>query len=133
LTHSLDLRTGGVAKAVCDLSDAFKTKNVENFVFDNPSSKQLNPLLEANLVIAHGLWQWPGRSAVKLKKKYDVPYIVFPHGMLDPWFKENYPLKHLKKTIILVLEAIQNHERCLCGLFYYGRGEKTFQQNILAI
>ena len=99
LTHSLDLRTGGVAKAVCDLSNAFKTKKVENLIFDNPSSKQLNSLLEANLVIAHGLWQWPGRSAVRLKKEYDVPYIVFPHGMLDPWFKENYPLKHLKKQL----------------------------------
>jgi glycosyltransferase involved in cell wall biosynthesis len=99
LTHSLDLRTGGVAKAVCDLSDAFNTKKVENLIFDNPSSKQLNPLLGANLVIAHGLWQWPGRSAIRLKKKYDVSYIVFPHGMLDPWFKENYPLKHLKKQI----------------------------------
>ena len=99
LTHSLDPRTGGVAKAVCDLSDAFKNKNVENFVFDNPSSKQLNPLLGANLVIAHGLWQWPGSSALSFKRKYDIPYIVFPHGMLDPWFKENYPLKHLKKQL----------------------------------
>ncbi len=99
MTHSLDLRTGGVAKAVCDLSDAFNTKKVENLIFDKPSSKQLNPLLGNNLVIAHGLWQWPGRSALRLKKKYDVPYIVFPHGMLDPWFKENYPLKHLKKQI----------------------------------
>ena len=26
-----------------------------------------------------------------------VPYHVFTHGMLDPWFKHTYPLKHLKK------------------------------------
>ena len=25
------------------------------------------------------------------------PYLVFPHGMLDPWFKKTYPFKHLKK------------------------------------
>jgi glycosyltransferase involved in cell wall biosynthesis len=25
------------------------------------------------------------------------PYLVFPHGMLDPWFKRRFPLKHLKK------------------------------------
>src|SRR6202035_5181428 len=24
---------------------------------------------------------------------------VFPHGMLDPWFKEAFPLKHLKKWL----------------------------------
>jgi glycosyltransferase involved in cell wall biosynthesis len=27
----------------------------------------------------------------------DIPYFVYPHGMLDPWFKRTYPLKHLKK------------------------------------
>ncbi len=27
------------------------------------------------------------------------PYFVFPHGMLDPWFKETFPLKHLKKWL----------------------------------
>ena len=27
------------------------------------------------------------------------PYVVFPHGMLDPWFKRRYPLKHLKKWL----------------------------------
>lgn len=26
-----------------------------------------------------------------------LPYYVFTHGMLDPWFKHTYPLKHLKK------------------------------------
>jgi glycosyltransferase involved in cell wall biosynthesis len=28
-----------------------------------------------------------------------TPYFVFPHGMLDPWFKQTYPLKHLKKWL----------------------------------
>jgi glycosyltransferase involved in cell wall biosynthesis len=28
-----------------------------------------------------------------------IPYYVFPHGMLDPWFKETFPLKHLKKWL----------------------------------
>ena len=68
LTHSLDLRTGGVAKAVCDLSDALNVKGVENFISDNLSSKYYHRFLGTDLVIAHGLWQWPGRSALRLKK-----------------------------------------------------------------
>jgi len=24
---------------------------------------------------------------------------VYPHGMLDPWFRRTYPLKHLKKWL----------------------------------
>ena len=43
--------------------------------------------------IAHGLWQWPGQRARELGN----PYLVYPHGMLDPWFKKSYPIKHLKK------------------------------------
>src|SRR6202030_4246906 len=32
-------------------------------------------------------------------KRRGVPYYVFTHGMLDPWFKKAYPLKHLKKLL----------------------------------
>ena len=28
-----------------------------------------------------------------------TPYVVFTHGMLDPWFKRQYPLKHVKKWL----------------------------------
>jgi glycosyltransferase involved in cell wall biosynthesis len=27
----------------------------------------------------------------------NTPYVLFTHGMLDPWFKKHYPLKHVKK------------------------------------
>ena len=29
----------------------------------------------------------------------NIPYFVFTHGMLDPWFQKYYFLKHLKKTL----------------------------------
>ena len=28
-----------------------------------------------------------------------MPYVVFPHGMLDPYFKRAFPLKHVKKQV----------------------------------
>jgi glycosyltransferase involved in cell wall biosynthesis len=31
-----------------------------------------------------------------------VPYVVFTHGMLDPYYKRRYPLKHLKKWLYWV-------------------------------
>ena len=49
-------------------------------------------------VIVHGLWQYPGLT-VRRSVHPRVPYFVFPHGMLDPWFKRTYPLKHLKKWL----------------------------------
>jgi glycosyltransferase involved in cell wall biosynthesis len=50
-------------------------------------------------VIVNGLWQYHSYGAWKALRELDVPYYVFPHGMLDPWFKRNYPLKHLKKAL----------------------------------
>ncbi|MDB5833663.1 MAG: transferase, partial [Caballeronia sp.] len=50
-------------------------------------------------VIINGLWQYHGYGAWKALRELDVPYYVFPHGMLDPWFKRTYPLKHLKKSL----------------------------------
>jgi glycosyltransferase involved in cell wall biosynthesis len=67
-------------------------------------SERLAPWLAANAkrfdaVIVHGLWQYHGFAAWKALHKSEVPYYVYVHGMLDPWFKEAYPLKHLKKWL----------------------------------
>jgi len=49
-------------------------------------------------VIVHGLWQYHGLAAWRaLHGRKVPPYFVFPHGMLDPWFKRTYPIKHSKK------------------------------------
>ena len=50
-------------------------------------------------VIVNGLWQYQSFGAWKALRGGSVPYYVFPHGMLDPWFKRTYPLKHLKKCL----------------------------------
>lgn len=50
-------------------------------------------------IVINGLWQYHSFGAWKALRTLDVPYYVFPHGMLDPWFKRTYPLKHLKKSL----------------------------------
>ena len=50
-------------------------------------------------VIVNGLWQYPGRAVWQALHGTSTPYYVYPHGMLDPWFKRAYPLKHLKKWL----------------------------------
>jgi len=50
-------------------------------------------------VLVHGLWQYHGFGAWRALRRSPVPYYVFPHGMLDPWFKTTFPLKHLKKQL----------------------------------
>lgn len=67
-------------------------------------SEALVPWLNANhhrfdAVIVDGLWQYHSLAAWRALAKTITPYFVFSHGMLDPWFKRTYPLKHLKKWL----------------------------------
>ena len=52
-----------------------------------------------DIVIIHGLWQFHSyRSAVACIKN-KIPFVVFTHGMLDPWFNKQSLLKKIKKNI----------------------------------
>lgn len=50
-------------------------------------------------IIVNGLWQYHGFGTWRVLRRKKVPYFVFTHGMLDPWFKHTYPLKHIKKWL----------------------------------
>jgi glycosyltransferase involved in cell wall biosynthesis len=50
-------------------------------------------------VVVHGLWQYHGFAVWRALRGTEVPYFVYSHGMLDPWFKHRYPFKHLKKWL----------------------------------
>jgi len=50
-------------------------------------------------VVVHGIWQYHSFAVWRALHRTSTPYFVFPHGMLDPWFKRTYPLKHLKKLL----------------------------------
>src|SRR4051812_28023664 len=52
-----------------------------------------------DVVIVHGIWQYSSFGVWRALRGTATPYFVFPHGMLDPWFKRTYPLKHLKKLL----------------------------------
>lgn len=100
--------------------DAPKSQYIEDFPLKlyalGPSftsyrySKHLVPWLKLNAhhydcIIVRGIWQYSGfgvwRALKWLEHNQDSkpPYFVFTHGMLDPWFKKTYPLKHLKKWL----------------------------------
>tara|TARA_B000000557_G_scaffold214854_1_gene181403 strand:+ start:1544 stop:2710 length:1167 start_codon:yes stop_codon:yes gene_type:complete len=52
-----------------------------------------------DFVIIDGVWQFHGLIMWLYSIKFDKPYFVLTHGMLDPWFKKYYFFKHLKKLI----------------------------------
>ena len=129
IAQTLDLRTGGVARAVVLLSEALAQEGheVEIVTLDSPDSDWRDtttlpvhslgtggggygyaPLFlpwlrqhggNFDRVIVNGLWQYASFAAWRRYAGSAIPYYVFPHGMLDPWFKRTYPLKHLKKWL----------------------------------
>ena len=129
LVQTLDPRVGGVAPAVLALSRglAVRGHKVEILVLDDSNcrwladidltvhplgtgstnyrySTKLMPWLRQHgdnydRVIVHGLWQYVSFAAWRRYARTSTPYFVFPHGMLDPWFKRTFPLKHLKKWL----------------------------------
>jgi glycosyltransferase involved in cell wall biosynthesis len=54
---------------------------------------------EYDVVVVDGIWQYHAFGVWRALQGTDTPYHVFTHGMLDPWFKRTYPLKHLKKWL----------------------------------
>jgi glycosyltransferase involved in cell wall biosynthesis len=53
-------------------------------------------------VVVNGLWQFCGFAAwLALRRR--KPYVVFTHGMLDPYFKHAFPAKHAKKWVYWLL------------------------------
>jgi len=57
------------------------------------------PRRDYDAVVVDGIWQYNAFGVWRALRGTDTPYFVFTHGMLDPWFKRTYPLKHFKKWL----------------------------------
>jgi glycosyltransferase involved in cell wall biosynthesis len=67
-------------------------------------SRHAAPWFKANLerydvVFINCIWQYNTLAAYRALAGTNTPYAVFTHGMLDPYFKRSFPLKHVKKLI----------------------------------
>jgi glycosyltransferase involved in cell wall biosynthesis len=116
---------GGTSEGILKLSQS-RAESVEVVCLDDPAvsyvqgqsfpvhalgppqgsyryTPRLRPWLRENLdrfdgAVIHGLWQWHSYGSYGLLR-HRTPYVVFPHGMLDPYFKRAFPLKHFKKQV----------------------------------
>ena len=74
---------------------AFAVYGPERFSFApglNKRLKESNP----DILQLHGLWRYPSVVAARWHRQTGKPYIVHPHGMLDPWAVRN---SHWKKVL----------------------------------
>lgn len=47
--------------------------------------------------VIHGVWTWASAGGGRACKAAGLPYVLFPHGMLDPYFRRIKPVKHWVK------------------------------------
>jgi len=45
--------------------------------------------MDYEIIHTHGIWQYPSVATLAWHKKCASPYLVSPHGMLDPWALQN--------------------------------------------
>jgi glycosyltransferase involved in cell wall biosynthesis len=91
-------------------------------------SRNLVPWLRRNAkrydaVLVHGIWDFHALGVWRALHSSRQPYFVFPHGMLDPWFKRTYPLKHLKKWLYWPW-ATYRLLRDACGVLFTAEDER---------
>jgi glycosyltransferase involved in cell wall biosynthesis len=59
-----------------------------------------------DLVVVNGFWNYTSLASRRVLPASGVPYLVFAHGMLDPWFRASAPFKHaMKQMLWLVSEG----------------------------
>jgi glycosyltransferase involved in cell wall biosynthesis len=70
---------------------------------------------EYDAVVVNGLWQFHGAAVMQVLKHRNIPYFVYSHGMLDPWFNRTYPVKYLKKLLywLVVERRVVNRAKSL--------------------
>jgi len=55
-----------------------------------------------DVAIIHGVWNWASVGGGKACRAANLPYVLFSHGMLDPYFREIKPIKHWVKQVFWI-------------------------------
>ena len=62
-----------------------------------------NSIHEFNVVHIHSLYQFPSHIACREAKRWGVPYILRPHGTLDPYIRQRHPLR--KRVLMRLFQS----------------------------
>ncbi len=80
-------------------------------------------------VILHGMWLYPNWAFLKACSQARLPYVCFPHGMLEPWALYGQGLcKAVKKTIYWMLRERTIFKHASAVFFTTERERKLAQE-----
>lgn len=71
--------------------------------------------IKPELIHLHGLWMYPSRATLKMKKRTGCSVVVSPYGMLEPWALRNSSLKKAVMRWLQEDELLQTAD-CLHAL-----------------
>lgn len=112
--HEIKLYTGnsknpefGELKAPEKVIEFFEVNKIGRF-------KALNSLYgfdPSTIFHIHGLWQMSSNQFVRKAQRLNLPYIISPHGMLEPWALNQ---SYLKKKFALLLYQYSDLKNAKC-------------------
>mgnify|MGYP001401779243 CR=1 FL=1 len=134
---SIDLSGGGPSKSVSDLASLQSMQELDvtilakfsanpfikesghsrlslRFVQGTSYKRSLGDTLakrKFDLLHGHGIWQMPVHHMAQLARRTNIPYIITPRGMLEPW---SLRVSKWKKRIALKLYQHEDLSRAAC-------------------
>jgi glycosyltransferase involved in cell wall biosynthesis len=109
VSHDAPDKRAEIDRAMHGIPDAARVKRADRLTTD------------AQIYHLHGVWESLIRRSATIARRLNKPYVITPHGMLDPWALKQ---KALKKRIALMLgyRSMLNHAVFLHAL---NRDEQT--------
>ncbi|RQS69238.1 glycosyltransferase [Burkholderia sp. Bp8963] len=77
----------------------------------SPQLREALLAADADVIHTHGIWMHPSADVIAWHRRQSKPYIISPHGMLDPWILNR---SRLKKWIALRAYERNHLNRAAC-------------------
>ncbi|MBC7914989.1 MAG: glycosyltransferase [Pyrinomonadaceae bacterium] len=91
----------------------YKIKGPRNLAYSENMYDELDKI-KPDVIHTQGIWMYFSYVNKKYHSKTQTPYVVTPHGMLDPWQLKQSFSKDLKKKIVLSLYENKHLRQANC-------------------
>jgi glycosyltransferase involved in cell wall biosynthesis len=85
--------------------------NVSKSIFSSYKFNNLLSTIECDLFHGNGIWQYPTHATANIARRRNIPYIISPHGMLEPWALN---VGKLKKRLALTIYQCEDLKNASC-------------------
>lgn len=125
-SRSVPMLVKGLAEADVDITlMTFRSDNMNSHALDgttaklkiwdkSTSSQDIEDFIlneGFNLIQMQSMWDWSYHKVAKIARKHNIPYIITPRGMLEPW---SLSQKKLKKRLGLMAYQMNDMKKAAC-------------------